>query len=625
MKYLTSLARSFGSAFALVMVGAIAVLMAAQSNTWSPTTGTVSGQQLTNNYNAAFTAIQTCNSGNSAPLNDVSLAAVKGQCWLDTSTTPNTVKMYDGTSWTTVGWLDASAHLWIANGGGGTGTIAAAGTTDLGTITNPVMSITGTTGITSFGSTAITGTRKYLNFTGILTLTHNASSLILPNNGSNITTAVGDTAIVEALGSGNWRMVAYQRASGIALSASANFTSTVSFNSVISPAALAANTADWNPAGLATANVIRFSCSSPISIQGIVAPVTDGQVLVLSNIGATNACKLTSQDAAEATPANRFALDRAVFIRPGRTLAIRYDLTTARWVLWQENTAQPSAAGAKNLRILNVANALGDTAPATPNNQNKIAFDEVTLEDASGGVVRIDTSYAYSCTVDITGSTFNASTGGIDTGAVAASTWYFHWVIYNPTTDVASCLDSIQTSFASVTKPSGFTFGARVGANRTDASANKCFYRVQQYNRVASYINTTANAGCSADNSLGPVQVAQGAGGTGANQLSPTTGASKQVTGNGFIAPTTAARVLMNGILTFNGNTCTFAQAAPNANYFGTQNGMGGTNNIQWPIFTGAGASQGWMNLETNSIQYWANGANTGGCAIFAFSWEDNL
>jgi hypothetical protein len=55
-----------------------------------------------------------------------------------------------------------------------------------------------------------------LIFSGVLTLTHNGTSLILPGAG-NITTAAGDVAVMLSLGSGNWRCIDYQRASGAPL------------------------------------------------------------------------------------------------------------------------------------------------------------------------------------------------------------------------------------------------------------------------------------------------------------------------------------------------------------------------------------------------------------------------
>ena len=66
--------------------------------------------------------------------------------------------------------------------------IASATTTDLSAATGNSVTITGTTTITGLG-TVQAGTTIKATFSGILTLTHNATSLILPNAGTNITTA----------------------------------------------------------------------------------------------------------------------------------------------------------------------------------------------------------------------------------------------------------------------------------------------------------------------------------------------------------------------------------------------------------------------------------------------------
>jgi hypothetical protein len=85
---------------------------------------------------------------------------------------------------------------------------------DLANATGVNVTITGTTTITSFGSTAVAGAKRWVMFSDILILTHNATSLILPG-GANITTAAGDTALFENEGGGNWRCLFYTRA-GIA-------------------------------------------------------------------------------------------------------------------------------------------------------------------------------------------------------------------------------------------------------------------------------------------------------------------------------------------------------------------------------------------------------------------------
>lgn len=96
--------------------------------------------------------------------------------------------------------------------------IASSGTTDLGANTGLIQEISGTTTITSLG-TVSAGIWKIVRFQGALTLTHNATSLILPG-AANITTAAGDIMLAYSRGSGNWTVPFYQPASG--LSAVAN-------------------------------------------------------------------------------------------------------------------------------------------------------------------------------------------------------------------------------------------------------------------------------------------------------------------------------------------------------------------------------------------------------------------
>jgi hypothetical protein len=90
--------------------------------------------------------------------------------------------------------------------------ISSAGTTDLGAVAGLMHDITGTTTITGLG-TVSSGIWKIIKFEGTLTLTHNATSLILPG-GANITTADGDIGVFISEGSGNWRCVSYSPATG---------------------------------------------------------------------------------------------------------------------------------------------------------------------------------------------------------------------------------------------------------------------------------------------------------------------------------------------------------------------------------------------------------------------------
>lgn len=94
-------------------------------------------------------------------------------------------------------------------------TIASAATCDIGAKDAMSLDVTGTTTITSLG-TVDAGIRKWLTFSGVLTFTHNATSLIIPG-GASVTTAAGDVACVESLGSGNWRCLSYNKANGNAV------------------------------------------------------------------------------------------------------------------------------------------------------------------------------------------------------------------------------------------------------------------------------------------------------------------------------------------------------------------------------------------------------------------------
>ena len=100
--------------------------------------------------------------------------------------------------------IQAVVRGWLATKGAD---IASAATTDLGAVEGLAHDITGTTTITSFG-TISAGILKIVKFEGALTLTHNATSLILPG-GTSILTVSGDIGIFISEGSGNWRCVNY--------------------------------------------------------------------------------------------------------------------------------------------------------------------------------------------------------------------------------------------------------------------------------------------------------------------------------------------------------------------------------------------------------------------------------
>lgn len=106
---------------------------------------------------------------------------------------------------------DAAAQRTTLGLSGGFADLASATTTDLSSIAGIAVNVTGTTTITGFGSG--TNLIKIVKFAGALTLTHNATTLILPSS-INIATAAGDVGIFVSDGSGNWRCINYMQVSG---------------------------------------------------------------------------------------------------------------------------------------------------------------------------------------------------------------------------------------------------------------------------------------------------------------------------------------------------------------------------------------------------------------------------
>jgi hypothetical protein len=211
------------AAVSVVVVLALTALplWASQNNLYNPTTGTLSGLTMVQGFNNAIDSVNTCNSGASAPGNQLSGAPSAGNCWYNTAT--GAVQFYDGTNWLTAGYIDATNHVFTpVVGGGASASVASASTTNLcgasGTApTQSFLSITGSATITSFGSNCVPGQIKILSFASALQLTYNSASMILPTT-ANITAASGDVAVAIYLGAGNWQVAIYQRATGSALS-----------------------------------------------------------------------------------------------------------------------------------------------------------------------------------------------------------------------------------------------------------------------------------------------------------------------------------------------------------------------------------------------------------------------
>ena len=148
-------------------------------------------------------ALQTQNAGVTAPSNPSA-----GNLWLSIpqNSTTFTLNEWDGKSWVPIGSFDSVNHIWMPPIGGGVPpTILSATTTDLGSVPQATVSISGVNAIQSFGTSAPAGTIKVVLFTAATPLI-NSASLILPED-INITQTAGSNISALALGGGVWRVL----------------------------------------------------------------------------------------------------------------------------------------------------------------------------------------------------------------------------------------------------------------------------------------------------------------------------------------------------------------------------------------------------------------------------------
>ncbi len=248
------------------------------------TTPPLPGVTLVSALNAALDTLNTSWSGSSAPSSPST-----GQMWLDTSVAGTiTIKRYSGSAWVVQGVVDATNGLLLNPIGGGTASLASGSTTDLGSVAQTAINVTGTTTITSFGTNVPTGQIKVLRFSGALTLTHNATSLILPG-GASITTAAGDVAVMQSEGSGNYRCVSFQRAASLALTESG--TQTVTNKTISGSSNTLSNIAMSSLTSGALASGVGATCV-PVNIGTISSgtvtpnPQTQGPIPYYTNNGA---------------------------------------------------------------------------------------------------------------------------------------------------------------------------------------------------------------------------------------------------------------------------------------------------------------------------------------------------
>jgi hypothetical protein len=154
--------------------------------------------------------------------------------------------------------------------------IASGATVNLANATGEFVSVTGTTGITSFGTVGA-GMRFIIRFVSSLTITHNATSLICPG-GADLVVSANDIIWLESIGIGEWRILSYMpvqttRTWQNVASERAVDTEYTNTNSYSIDVSIILVTADQNSALLAV-NSVTVDAISGIANQGLSHKLT---------------------------------------------------------------------------------------------------------------------------------------------------------------------------------------------------------------------------------------------------------------------------------------------------------------------------------------------------------------
>lgn len=221
-----------------------------------------------------------------------------------------------------------------------------------------------------------------------------------------------------------------------------------------------------------------------------------------------------------------------------------------------------------------------------------ITADAVVLEktDFSPLIAR-----SVNLSIDMTASGVN----GLDTGAVAASTWYYGWII----SDGVNVRGLASLSSTAPTMPTGYTYKSRVTSFRTDGTANKYPLSYKQFGRRAQYV-VAAGSNLTAL----PIMTSGTAGTSSVFVAVPT--------GN-FVPPTASEiGVVLGG--TYAGNN---AACAPNLTYTFSAGGNSAPLVNSQSGATTTLVSSTFMILESTNVYWYASGTSTLNCN----GWVDNI
>ncbi|MBV1707410.1 MAG: hypothetical protein KGQ37_09415 [Hyphomicrobiales bacterium] len=231
----------------------------------------------------------------------------------------------------------------------------------------------------------------------------------------------------------------------------------------------------------------------------------------------------------------------------------------------------------------------GASSAVTAYSGLKITASGTTVAITANSLMLVNSSHAgqYVSAPSLSCATGTSGANGVDTGTIAANTWYAVYAISNGST--TACL--LSASFTSPTLPGGYTYSMRVGAVRYGASA----------------LVATTQAGATVHYGAATILLP----GASAGSISAPTWVAQSVTG---VVPPSAGTIQL--ALACAGFYA--AMVAQNTSY-------GAYNSITNPPpleSASAGVTHASFVLESTNIYYASNYTNW---SLTAIGWTDNL
>jgi hypothetical protein len=330
--------------------------------------------------------------------------------------------------------------------------------------------------------------------------------------------------------------------------------------------------------------------------------------------------KISASNTVTFTPTAQTIDGASSFVLAALNSAILIESDGANWKIWSsygfpgsvdlQEIAAPAAPSSGVLRAYAASNDIltvqGSGGVKQPLGAGLPGVTGLTIaNDPSYLTTKIDVTISaglcvnqYGMVLPVAAGTYYCATGSIGIGGLDISSTltgtngldlYLYLVTNGSTSGVLASLTAPSTG-PSLVNAAGYTYSCYIGAVKLDSSGN--LYLTRQRGRDAQYViaasgNTTAFPFSASGSTFN-------------------TWTAERVTGSGYAFPSTAVR---GKFIYGTGGTSGYCAVAPNANY----GAPSGTISNPWApnSYYGYGIGEADFVLESNSVYYWSNQANS--------------